>query len=310
MKKYIASLFAAAFLFLAADCRAAEDADAQAKKIAGDFFQAYSKAFASGDAKAIAAGWKSDGEIVDPEGLKIVGREDIEKMYAEFFKEHSGSKVTIELLSAKADAEGVIVAEITSKIDPPITQMFSHMSVMVVLVKNKDGKWEIEGAREKPPMPASYEHLKQLEWLVGDWSANSEKAKNVHFTLHCHWTENKSFLICMYTVKNLDAVHHGTEVIGWDAKEKKIRSWVFGSSGGFTQGMWKQDGKSWTIDIAGESAEGEDVKATRLLAEVDADTFTLETKDRTKGGKKEADLPLLELQKVKSQLPPDKAEEK
>ena len=47
------------------------------------------------------------------------------------------------------------------------------------------------------------------------------------FSVHCHWTENKSFLICMYTVKHLDVIRHGTEVIGWDAKEKKIRSWMF-----------------------------------------------------------------------------------
>jgi uncharacterized protein (TIGR02246 family) len=310
MKKVILPLLTIAAVFVSTYCRSADDAaDTQARKIAGDFFRAYSKTFATGDAKAVAANWKADAEIVDPEGLRIIGRDAIEKTYAEFFKEHPGSKTTIELLSAKPEGEGVIVAEIVPKIDPPITKAFSKMGAVAVLVKEKDGKWLIEGVREKPPVPASYEHLKQLQWLVGDWAVNPKKAKNVSFSMHCHWTENKSFLICMYTVKHLDVIRHGTEVIGWDAKEKKIRSWTFSSSGGFSQAFWQLDGKRWTIDNGGESAEGEAIKATQIITAVDADTFTFESKNRTKGGEKEDDLPLLEMQRVKSQLPPEKSGE-
>ena len=69
------------------------------------------------------------------------------------------------------------------------------------------------------------------------------------------------------------------------------------------------DGKRWTIDISGESAEGEAVKATQIITAVDADTFTFESKNRTKGDEKEDDLPLLEMQRVKSQLPPEKSGE-
>ena len=240
MKKFLLPLLAVAFVSFSAYCRSADDAaDAQAEKIAGEVFRSYAKAFAAGDAKALSAFWKSDGEIVDAEGMRTLGRAAIEKTFAVFFANNPGSKITIKLLSAKADGEGVIVAEICPKIDPPISKSICEVGAMVVLVKEKDSKWLIEGVREKNPLPASYEQLKPLEWLVGDWAVNAKKAEHVSFSMHCHWTENKSFLICMYTAKHLDVVRHGTEVIGWDAKEKKIRSWTFGSNGGFTEGFWR-----------------------------------------------------------------------
>jgi uncharacterized protein (TIGR02246 family) len=256
MKKVILPLMAVTVMIFTVPCRAADEAaDAQARKIAGEVFQAYSKTFATGDAKALSAFWKSDGEIVDAEGMRIAGRDAIEKTFAEFFAKNPGSKTTIELLSAKPDGEGVIVAEICPKIDPPISKSICQVGAMVVLVKDKNGKWLIEGVREKNPLPASFEHLKQLEWLVGDWTVNPKKAEHVVFSVNCHWTENKSFLICMFTFKHLDMVRHGTEVIGWDAKEQKIRSWTFDSNGGFAHGFWKKDGNHWTIDIIGETAE-------------------------------------------------------
>jgi uncharacterized protein (TIGR02246 family) len=307
MKKIILPPLAVAFAFFTCLSLAADDpAEVQAKKIAGDVFQSYARAYASGNAEAVAAHWKSDGEIVDAEGMRTLGRAAIEKTFADFFANNRGSKITIQLISAKPEGENVIVAEICPKIDPPISKSICEVGAMVVLVKDADGKWLIEGVREKNPLPASYEHLKQLEWMVGDWTVNAKKAENVVFSLHCHWTENKSFLICMYTAKHLDVVRHGTQVIGWDAKEKKIRSWMFDSNGGFAGGFWEKAGNRWSIELSGTSPEGEGIKGTQILAAVDADTFTFESTNRSKGGEKIADVPLLEMQRVKSHLPSEK----
>jgi hypothetical protein len=74
MKKVILPVAVVVFSFIAADCRSADEAaEKQAQKIAGDFFQSYAKIFGSGAAKALSALWKSDGEIVDPEGMRIIG---------------------------------------------------------------------------------------------------------------------------------------------------------------------------------------------------------------------------------------------
>jgi uncharacterized protein (TIGR02246 family) len=303
MRKNILPFAAMLILSAAVNCHSADDAVAQSKKIAGDFFQTYTKTFDSGDAKALSALWKSDGEIVDAEGMRIIGREAVEKAFGEFFEKNTGRKMTVELLSAKPEGEGVIVAEIIPKINPPIDKSICQVGAVVVLIKDKSSKWLIEGVRERNPLPASYEQLKQLEWMVGDWSVNPKKAEHVQFSLHCHWTENKSFLICMYTARSQDLMRHGTEIIGWDAKEKKIRSWMFDSTGGFSHGFWQKDGKRWTIDVNGESPDGEVVKNTQIITAVDEDTFTFESLNRTKGDEKLANVPLLEMQRVKSNLP-------
>jgi hypothetical protein len=101
----------------------------------------------------------------------------------------------------------------------------------------------------------------------------------------------------------MDMVRHGTEVVGWDAKEKKIRSWMFDSNGGFTQGFWEKNGNRWTIVVSGETPEGEAAKGTQIISPIDNDTFSFEAKNRVKGDEKAADIPLLEMQRVRSNLP-------
>jgi uncharacterized protein (TIGR02246 family) len=304
MRKAILPLAAVVFCLVAADCRSADKkVDETAKKVAGEFFDSYKKIFNAGDAKALAALWKADGEIVDAEGMRILGRDAIEKLFTEFFAKNSGSKIAVELVSAKFDKDSVLVVEILPKIDPAVDKTIYEVGAVVVLVKDGDGKWLIEGVRERNPIPACYEQLKQLEWLVGDWKVSAQTAENLSFSMHCHWTENKSYIICMYTARYQDTLRHGTEVIGWDAKEKKIRSWMFDSNGGFNGGFWKKDGKRWIVDASGTTPDGKTVKNTTLLTEVDADGFLFESQNRSIDGEKKDDIPQLQMQRVKSHLP-------
>ena len=70
-------------------------------------------------------------------------------------------------------------------------------------------------------------------------------------------------------------------------------------------GFWEKDEKRWTIDLNGETPDGEVAKGTQIIEAVDADTFTFESKNRVKGSEKQEDIPLLEMQRVKSNLPPE-----
>ena len=83
-------------------------------------FAQYEKAFNAGDAKAIGALWKSDGEFVDPLGNRIVGREDIEKLFADYFSRNRGGKLSLKVLSLKTEEGGnVVVAEVVPDVSPP-----------------------------------------------------------------------------------------------------------------------------------------------------------------------------------------------
>ena len=75
-------------------------------------------------------------------------------------------------------------------------------------------------------------------------------------------------------------MHGGTEVIGWDPRTSRIRSWVFDSDGGFGENVWVHDGNRWLIKYSGTLADGSEASATHILTNVDAATATLQSKDR------------------------------
>jgi uncharacterized protein (TIGR02246 family) len=274
-------------------------------------FAKYEKAFNAGDAKAIGALWTSDGEFIDPMGDKIVGREAIEKLFQDFFTRTPGEKLSIKVLSLKEEEQGrVAVAEIVAEISPPLPGRIGTNKTTIVLVRSGDN-WLIEGVRERVDMPASYEHLKALEWLVGSWSteapssAEPKKASQPSINSTYQWTANKSFLTRTFDthVQQLDL--HGTEIIGWDPRTKSIRSWMFESTGGFTESTWKPVGKQWIIEIEGVLAGGETVSSTSTLTKVDDNTLTVQSRNRMRGGKPQPDVAPITIHRVNAPARPN-----
>lgn len=281
------------------------DRAADSHPVISQIFANYEKAFNAGDAKAIGALWKNDGEFIDPLGNKIVGREAIEKLFRDFFSRTPGEKLTIKVLSLKEEEEGrVVMAEIVPEVSPPLSGGLGPNKATIVMVRSGE-TWLIEGVRETPNNPLSYEHLKSLEWLVGSWStqapssAESGKANQISIISTCQWTANKSFLTRTFTTRMQQLEFHGTEIIGWDPQIKSIRSWLFESTGGFTESKWKQDGKKWVIEMKGLLANGEVVSSTTTLTKVDENTIAIESQKRMRGGKPQPDIAKLTLHRVK-----------
>jgi uncharacterized protein (TIGR02246 family) len=272
-------------------------------------FAKYEKAFNAGDAAAIGALWKTDGEFIDPAGDKIVGREAIEKLFKEFFSRTPGEKLSIKILSIKEAEQGrVAVAEIVADVTPPLPGQLGANKTTIVLVRSGDS-WLIEGVRERLGMPAAYEHLKVLDWLVGSWSteapagAKPNETSQTSINSTCQWTANKSFLTRTFST-HLQALDlHGTEVIGWDPKAKQIRSWSFESTGGFTESTWKPDGEKWIIDIKGVLADGETVDSQAVLTKIDDNSLSIQPKKRIRDGKPLPELAPMVLRRVNAPTP-------
>jgi uncharacterized protein (TIGR02246 family) len=267
-------------------------------------FAKYENAFNAGDAKAIGALWKSDGEFIDPLGDKIVGREAIEKLFQDFFSRTPGEKLSIKVLSIKEEEEGrVVVAEIVPEVSPPLPGRIGSNKATIVLVRSGEN-WLIEGVKERLHVPAAYEHLKALEWLVGSWSTQSpssaepDKAKQISINYTCQWTANKSFLTRTFSTHTQQLELQGTEIIGWDPRVKTIRSWLFESTGGFTESTWKPDGKQWIIEMKGVLASGDTVSSTTTLTKVDDNTLTIQLQKRLRGGKPQPDVAAITIHRV------------
>ena len=152
-------------------------------------------------------------------------------------------------------------------------------------------------------------HLKELEWLVGDWSSATSKA-GLTLRTACDWTTNRAFLIRRITVEGKEAlVQSGTEVIGWDPRSRRIRSWVFDSDGGFGENVWVRDDNRWLIKYSGTLADGGEVSATQILIKVDATTSTVQSKDRVVNEAEQLDVPKIELKRQAKNKPAATSEE-
>jgi uncharacterized protein (TIGR02246 family) len=259
---------------------------------------AYMKAFNAGNAKALAAYWTADGEFIDAQGQSFRGRAAIQKEFAAFFAEEKGIRLEISPDSLRFVAPGVALETGTSRLTRPSGEAPSNAAYSIVHTR-RDGQWKLASVREAPYAPASnYEHLRDLEWLVGKWSAKSG-GKTLEFT--CEWTEKRNFLIRRYSLEDADGpTHTGIQVIGWDPVLGGIRSWVFDSEGGFGSERWIRDGKRWVLEAGGVTRDGAEAESTNVLTQLDHDSFTWQSLKRSMNDVRLPDTALIKVTRVKT----------
>jgi uncharacterized protein (TIGR02246 family) len=243
---------------------------------------AYVQAYQQGDAKALAALWGPEAEYINPtSGKRIKGRQAIEEEFARIFAD-GPAQLEVTIRSIRFVTPDVAIEEGDVRATPQ-GEAPEESTYMAIHVK-RDGKWLLDSIRETdlPARSTNYENLKELEWLVGTWVDSDEEA-TVETT--CQWARNKNFLTRSFKVivgEHLDM--EGTQVIGWDAANGHIRSWVFDSDGGFAEGVWTRQGDRWVINSVGTLPDGGTATSINILTYVDADTLTWETTGREVDG--------------------------
>ncbi len=244
--------------------------------------------FSRGDAKRLAACWTAGGDFAGP-AERVEGRENIEKAFRDFFAAHKGGQLKLRLTSLRLASEDLAFVETVSDVKSNTTEGTGENSVLSLVLARRDGRWLIESARETAAgTPSPAQHLKALEWMVGDWSDGVSPQNGLSVRSTCDWTANRTFLIRKFKVEGPDISRLGTEVIGWDPRGQRIRSWVFDSDGGFGENVWVRDGNRWLVRHTGTRPDGSDASATNVLTVVDADTVTVQSKDRMAGGQRAA----------------------
>lgn len=243
---------------------------------------AYVKAYQKGDAKALAALWGAEAEYLNPTtGKTLKGRKAIEEEFARIFAE-GAAQLEVTIRSIRFVTSDVAIEEGEARVTPEGES--PEASTYIAIHVKRDGKWLLDSIRETdlPARSSSHEHLKELEWLVGTWVDTDDEA-TIETT--CQWARNKNFLTRTFKVmagEHLDM--EGTQIIGWDAANGRIRSWVFDSDGGFSEGVWTRDGKRWVINSVGTLPDGGIATQINILTYVDDDTLTWETTGREVDG--------------------------
>jgi uncharacterized protein (TIGR02246 family) len=246
---------------------------------------AFVKAYNSADSQALADLFADDAEVIDSAGEATRGRADIAAMYADAFKEVKGLK-----LESTAEAVRFLTPDV-ARVEGQTTLTggtgdATQTSRYVGLLVRRDGRWRLAELRDYgAPVEdvSAYDHLKELEWMVGDWVDEGGSAK-VRSSIR--WAVNESFLIRTYRVE-VEGEHamDGTMFIGWDPQTGQIKSWVFDSEGGHGEALWTRVAENrWVAKAHGVTRDGRPNSSTQIHTIVTKDSVKTSAIDRIIGG--------------------------
>ena len=251
--------------------------EAAIRKAAADYAEAFNKH----DAKALAELWSPDAVYLNRStGEQAVGRAAIAEQFAAQFKDQPNVKMEVSIASVQFLSPNVAVERGTAKILEPNAQP-EEIEYSAIDVK-RDGKWMLDRVTdtEKEVVPSQYEHLKVLEWMVGEWTTDAAGAE---VEVDCHWTKNQNFLTRAFKISINGSDFSGMQIIGWDAAAKAIRSWTFDSNGTFAEATWEQRGGKWFIRNRGVLPDGRAATMINVMKQTGESSFTWQTIERTAG---------------------------
>jgi hypothetical protein len=132
--------------------------------------------------------------------------------------------------------------------------------------------------------------LQDLDWLIGDWTAQGTKS----LPLQNSWSANHHLI-------KLESKDNSGEfqLIGWNPATKQIVSWHFDAEGGFGWGKWYQLGDTWIENASAIRADGKTAHATYLLHKLSNNKFTWHSTDRSLNGQSVPDLAAIEVSRDK-----------
>jgi uncharacterized protein (TIGR02246 family) len=252
-----------------------------------DFIAAYNKA----DAKTIAALFTPEAELVDDEENVTQGRENIEKAFAQYFKQNKNLRVEVNITARRFVSTDTVVEDGDAIIHYLDSQTVSRAKFMNVVVR-REGKWLVASSRETADtggaeITSPHSKLQALEWMLGEWV---DEEGDLQVTASCRWSPDKNYILREFTCrKEGKEVSHGTQRIGWDGQAQQIKSWMFDSEGGHGEATWVQDGNRWLVKARGVSGDGTPGSATYVFTQQDPNTVILSVRDRVTGTTLEPD---------------------
>lgn len=254
-----------------------ETSDVQAvRRHAEGFVEAFNRA----DAKAVAALWAEDGEMSVDGQSHAKGRTEIEQAYADFFTDNPGVEISVHVDSIRRLGPKTIIEKGVSEImNDDADDLVDTYTIVHVL---QDEQWRIVSADVRQEVVDAVDWKMQLATLEGKWTA-SEGDWRVE--TEYEWVAGGNYLKRTFQVLVENKIERsGVEVIGWDPLERRVTSWLFGSTGGHGRGWWELDGNQWEIASEGVTAEGEVVAATNVITIVNDDLFRWQSTDRSISG--------------------------
>ena len=274
---------------LAQDASPAADADPdQLTRLTEEIRQsvdAYVEAFNARNVDGLVALWTGDGVYtMRSSGERLRGREAI----TTFFQSVLADPETSPKLAVHTNSVEFVSPHVALERGNAVVsigdQEPSESQYTAVYVKQQ-GKWLIDRVTEEEIVvePSHYENLKPLEWMIGEWVDSGE---GYSIELVCDWTVKQNYISRKYTVSNPEGVESsGIQIIGWDARQKQIRSWLFDSDGGFVSGVWMQRDDQWIVQSVATLPDGSSGSFTSVFRPLDDGNYSWQKVNRVLDGK-------------------------
>lgn len=245
--------------------------------------ESYVTAFNGKDVDKLVSLWAPDGVYVSQSsGDQLTGHDELKKDFQSIFANEDAPKLAVETESIEFISPNVALergmATVTGK-------DFVDQTAYRVVYVERDGRWLIDRVTEESVVvkPSNYEHLQGLDFIVGQWVAEID---GTTIEIDCQWTTNQNYLSRKYRVLTDGNVESsGLQIIGWDAKNEQIRSWLFDSEGGFVKGTWTQRDNEWIVQSVATLADGASGSSTSIYSQLDADTVAWRKTNRVVDGK-------------------------
>lgn len=261
LHKYVLSLAAVAVCLACCNALSEEPIsrsrdEAAIRQRAGGYLQAIER----GDGEKVASFWTNNGDYVDDGGRAINGRQ-LSRQAATRRRQEADARG----LSAGTDSIRFVTPDVA--IEDGALRV-KHGSAEEAVVKRytavwvrRDGTWLLDAVRERASLPASRQSpLDDLSWMRGEWIS---EGGDETIRISCKQSDDKHFLLLEMDISRSEEESlHVSHRIGWDAREKQLKSWTFDSEGGHGDGLWFHKDDGWIVEVARVLPDGSRATST------------------------------------------------
>jgi uncharacterized protein (TIGR02246 family) len=249
----------------------------------GKVLTSLAAAYNGRDPRAFAQHFTPAGEFIDADGDVFEGRTAIASEFTALFQVNPQSALEIATGETREISPGVLSADCVATFAATSGSEKVTVDFAALVVRQADGGWLLAGIRSNGERKLSTPraHLKELEWMIGDWVDESNES-----TMHIstRWADDGPFILSSFGIRVAGRnVMTGTQRIGWDASFEKFRSWVFDSEGGHAEGIWTELDDRWIVKSTGASPDGDACSATHTYEQKGPDAFLFSVTDRIVG---------------------------
>lgn len=231
----------------------------------------YLRAIERGGPDEIASFWTVDGDYIDVSGQALKGRQLAKRAEARAAPDENARRLEIVVESLRFITRDVALEDGALRVaDAPLGQAVARRYTAIWV--RKDDTWLLDGVRELAAPATPQNHLADLAWMLGDWGSDDEDQS---IRLTCTWSKEKHFLLREIDVSTPEhGPLHVSQRIGWDARDKQIKSWTFDSEGGHGEGLWFRSRGRWIVEAASVHSDASRATGTNIYTQDGPDSFT------------------------------------